>query len=110
MDEIESCKAFLNFFLKIEDPHFIVGVNYAITRSSKLRVTHIRIQISMNVDFYFIGGNFSQTYAVVYPVTDKARDYFQVSAGFHSMHVNKSDLNEFLNKADREGLRFQDLA
>jgi hypothetical protein len=63
----------------------------------------------MSVDFYFIGGDFSQTYAVVFPTSEQARKHFGVCAGVESMQVNKSQLNEFLNRAEREGLRFQDI-
>jgi hypothetical protein len=63
----------------------------------------------MNVDFFFTGGDFNQTYAVVFPVTEKAREHFGVNLAVVSMHVNKSDLNELLNRADRDGVTFQDM-
>jgi predicted DNA binding CopG/RHH family protein len=63
----------------------------------------------MSVDFFFIGNDFSQYY-IVFPVTDKARQHFGVGAEVASIHVSKSDINELLNRAEREGLTYQDIA
>jgi len=64
---------------------------------------------TIKVDFLFCGTDFCRYY-IVFPVTDKARQHFGVGAEVASIHVNKSEINDLFNRAEREGLTYQDVA
>ena len=58
-------------------------------------------------DFTFIAGDFNTTTVEIFPESDKSRKFFNVDDAVASFVVKKSVFLEVLQRADDEGVSFQ---